>query len=65
LPTKKAVESYFAKVGGELELIHRECWYEPWIEEQARARASLEHQYHDASRSGEFRNQSEPRDAAS
>jgi biopolymer transport protein ExbB len=57
--------SYFAKVGGELELIYRECWYEPRMEEQARARASLEHQYYDEVRSqsrSEFRNQSEPRD---
>lgn len=49
--------SYFAKVGGELELIYRECWYEPRMEEQAKAKLSLERQYysdqnyHDQSRS--------------
>jgi biopolymer transport protein ExbB len=39
--------SYFAKVGGELELVYRECWYEPRMEEQARARAALERQYYE------------------
>ena len=39
--------SYFAKVGGELELIYRECWYEPRMEEESRARASLERQYYE------------------
>ncbi len=37
--------SYFATVGGELELIYRELWYEPRMAEQAKARESLERSY--------------------
>lgn len=37
--------SYFAKIGGELELIYRELWYEPRMVEQAKARATLERTY--------------------
>ena len=37
--------SYFAKVGGELELIYRELWYEPRMVEQAKAKAALERSY--------------------
>ena len=39
--------SYFATIGGELELIYRELWYEPRMAEQANARASLERTYED------------------
>jgi len=39
--------SYFATIGGELELIYRELWYEPRMAEQAKARASLEQSYDD------------------
>jgi biopolymer transport protein ExbB len=38
--------SYFARIGGELELIYRQIWYEPRLEEQSRARASLERRYY-------------------
>jgi biopolymer transport protein ExbB len=31
---------YFTKIGGELELIYRQCWYEPAMEEAARVVAS-------------------------
>jgi biopolymer transport protein ExbB len=31
---------YFSKIGGELELIYRQVWYEPWTSELARAEAS-------------------------
>jgi biopolymer transport protein ExbB len=31
---------YFTKIGGELELIYRQCWYEPAMEEAARAAAA-------------------------
>jgi biopolymer transport protein ExbB len=39
--------SYFAKVGGELELIYRELWYEPRMVEQAKAKAAMERSYAD------------------
>lgn len=39
--------SYFATIGGELELIYRELWYEPRMVEQAKAIASLERNYED------------------
>ena len=57
--------SYFAKVGGELELIYRECWYEPRMEEESRARASLERQYYEDAEHNprrELRGESESRD---
>jgi biopolymer transport protein ExbB len=31
---------YFTKIGGELELIYRQCWYEPAMEEAARVAAA-------------------------
>jgi biopolymer transport protein ExbB len=31
---------YFTKIGGDLELIYRQCWYEPALEESARVAAS-------------------------
>jgi biopolymer transport protein ExbB len=31
---------YFTKIGGELELIYRQCWYEPAMEEAARVEAA-------------------------
>jgi biopolymer transport protein ExbB len=31
---------YFTKIGGDLELIYRQCWYEPAMEESARVAAS-------------------------
>jgi biopolymer transport protein ExbB len=33
---------YFTKIGGELELIYRQCWYEPAMEEAARVAAASE-----------------------
>jgi biopolymer transport protein ExbB len=32
---------YFTKIGGELELIYRQCWYEPAMEERDRIDAAL------------------------
>lgn len=49
--------SYFAKIGGELELIYRECWYEPRMEEQNRAREAFERQYKAVGRSEGYENE--------
>jgi biopolymer transport protein ExbB len=35
---------YFTKIGGELELIYRQCWYEPAMEERDRIEATKPHQ---------------------
>lgn len=32
---------YFTKIGGQLELIYRQCWYEPAVEERDRMDAAL------------------------
>jgi biopolymer transport protein ExbB len=55
---------YFTKIGGELELIYRQCWYEPAMEEAARVAAAGETRMPESPTADDYHRSTEPQTAA-